>query len=432
MTTGELSRVVAPATALSDAVSALLESPLTPLADHELLSLLREGEAARRRLELLDARLIAEVQQRNLPAKYSTRSVKTLLTEMLTVSPQEAGRRVRQAEVLTARIGFSGEALPPLLPASAVARADGTITSEHVAVIERAIDRLPATVPAAEVDKAEAFLVEQARVFHARSLVGIARQLRETLDPDGTCDDVEQQRRRRHLSLMPLSDGMYRLCAELDGETAALAHTVLHSLAAPRPDADGGERDERTGGQRLHDAFAAVLKLALRARQLPRSGGVPATVLITMTAEQYETRAGLVTTSFGQRLTVGQALRLADEASIGWIVRNGHGAVLRLGRKLRLATPSQTLALIARDQGCAFPGCDQPPEWTEKHHIIPWARGGGTDVDNLVLLCGFHHDRIDTSPHPTGWTIAMRGGLPWFIPPAWLDPEQKPRRNSRR
>jgi hypothetical protein len=150
-------------------------------------------------------------------------------------------------------------------------------------------------------------------------------------------------------------------------------------------------------------------------------------VLISMTAEQFQTRTGLASTSYGQHLSVDQALRLADEAAIAWIVHNSTGGILNYGTTQRLASPKQTLALIARDQGCAFPGCTSPPEWTERHHITPWRDGGQTDLNNLCLLCDHHHDRINTG----GWTITMNDGLPWFTPPPWLDPEQKPRLNNR-
>jgi len=39
----------------------------------------------------------------------------------------------------------------------------------------------------------------------------------------------------------------------------------------------------------------------------------------------------------------------------------------------------------------------------------------------------FHHDRIDAG----GWSVHRREGVPWFTPPAWLDPDQRPRRNRR-
>jgi hypothetical protein len=201
---------------------------------------------------------------------------------------------------------------------------------------------------------------------------------------------------------------------------------VRSFAVAPRPTTEG-DRDDRTPKQRLHDAFRSVLKLALRAGDLPGSGGLPATVLIPMTAEQFETGTGLASTSYGQKLSVPVALRLAGQASVGWVLHGSTGAILNHGTKQRLATRSQTLALIARDKGCAFPGCADPPEWTEKHHIKPWRTGGRTDLDNLVLLCDYHHDRIETSD----WTIEVRDGLPWFTPPAWIDPQQTPRRNVR-
>jgi uncharacterized protein DUF222/HNH endonuclease len=293
-------------------------------------------------------------------------------------------------------------------------------------VISQAIDKLPVTTPVEEVDAAETFLVTQAQILDSATLRNVARQLLDRLDPDGSLADEDRQRRHRYLSCTPSGDGMYRLLANLDAETAALAMSILHSLAAPQPSGNG-DRDERSAGQRMHDAFRAVLKLALRAGKLPRSGGVPATVLITMTTEQFESRTGLAATSFGQRMRVDQALRIADEASITWVVHDSVGGILNYGTSQRLASGSQTLALIARDKGCTFPGCSAPPEWTEKHHIIPWSRGGRTDLDNLCLLCDWHHDRIGSG----GRQVVMQAGVPSFIPPAWLDPDQRPRRNER-
>ena len=274
---------------LSAVVDEVAGLELDRLGADELLELVRGVETVKRRVEALDAKLIPQVQQRNVPARHMLRSVAVLLSELLNLSPREARRRVSDAEVLGPRRAVTGEALPPLLPATAAARAAGAITAEHVTVIEHTIDALPARLPVGEVERAEALLVEQAHLFHARTLTGIARQLRDTLDPDGTLTDTEDQHRRRSVSLTPRVDGMWRLAGDLDGEAAALAQTVLHSLAAPKPDPQTGERDPRTGSQRLHDALASVLKRALRAGELPKSGGVPATVLITMTVEQTAT-----------------------------------------------------------------------------------------------------------------------------------------------
>ena len=114
---------------------------------------------------------------------------------------------------------------------------------------------------------------------------------------------------------------------------------------------------------------------------------------------------GTVETSTGDVLSIAEALRLAAEAEIVSVVMTGTGRPLHLGRTRRCATTSQTFALIARDGGCSFPGCTVPPEWCERHHITGWASGGLTDIDNLTLLCGYHHtyfatSRLDRHPQP--------------------------------
>jgi len=132
---------------LQSAVDEVAELGFDRLGEDELLELVRGVEMVKRRVEALDAVLIPQLQQRNLPARYSTRSVATLLSELLVFSPGEARRRVRQAELLTPRVTTSGEVLPPLLPVTAQARAAGAITAEHVTVIEHTIDA--ATGPSA-------------------------------------------------------------------------------------------------------------------------------------------------------------------------------------------------------------------------------------------------------------------------------------------
>ena len=431
MTTAVVSGAVAQAAVVLDAVTALVETPLTSLSDDELLQVMRLAEQARRRLEAFDQTVIAEAQVRALPGKFLQRSTARFLAGVLNLSPTEAAARVRHAHYLGPRVALTGDPLEPLLPVAATARAAGTLSSKQVDVIIAAIKRLDSS-PVLGVDvvaEAETFLVEQAGHFDATSLSVVAQRLVDTLDPDGTLADEKAQRARRFVSLAPTGHGTTRISGELDAETAAMAMAVLHSLAAPKRSGvgDKSEPDPRTPGQRMHDAVKSLLRMALRAGTLPRSGGIPATVLITMTAEQFQTGTGLATTSFGQKLTVPQAFRVAGEASIGWVVHNSKKQILNFGRTKRIASESQTLALIARDQGCAFPGCTDPPEWSERHHIIRWEHGGHTNVDCMCLLCDFHHDHLDNG----GWKIVMRDGVPEFIPPKWIDPAQKPQRNVR-
>jgi hypothetical protein len=413
-------------TATDRLCSALSDGAATALDSATVLQLVSQLELIRRKLETTDYDLIPELNRRAIPETYSTRSVRDFLVQYLRLSPREATARVTAADLLGPRIAVTGQPLPATLTATSLARRAGQITTEHANVILDSMHKLPHSLPAQTIEQAEAFLAEHAHRFDPRTLRGIARQQRDTIDPDGAEPDEHEHTRRRRLTCGDTGDGMGFINGDLDTETTALAQTVLHSLAAPRP-TDATGPDTRTAGQRLHDAFRELLKLGLRAGDLPRSGGVPASVIITMTAEQFETGTGLAHTSFGQRLHVTQALRLADEASIAWLVHNSQGGILNYGHKQRIATQKQTLALIARDGGCTFPGCDKPPEWTERHHVIPWTVSQRTRLDELCLSCDYHHDRHLKQ----GWTITIRDGVPWYTPPAWLDPEQKPIRHHR-
>jgi hypothetical protein len=119
---------------------------------------------------------------------------------------------------------------------------------------------------------------------------------------------------------------------------------------------------------------------------------------------------------------------MANQADIVPAVLARTGAVLGLGRTRRIASPHQTLALYARDGGCSFPGCDRAPEWCERHHLIPWIDGGETNLNNLTLLCRYHHHNFATR----GWTGCINSdGIPEWRPPRSVDRDQKPSINTR-
>jgi hypothetical protein len=84
-------------------------------------------------------------------------------------------------------------------------------------------------------------------------------------------------------------------------------------------------------------------------------------------------------------------------------------------------------ALIIRDKGCAFPGCDRPPRYCQAHHVNEWVKHRGvTALHNLVNLCARHHRVI----HHTPWEVDIRDGQAWFIPPDYVDPTRTPQRNT--
>ena len=88
------------------------------------------------------------------------------------------------------------------------------------------------------------------------------------------------------------------------------------------------------------------------------------------------------------------------------------GDVLDVGRKTRTISPAIRRALTARDTRCQFPGCTA--RRCDAHHVVHWAEGGVTALDNLVLLCRRHHRLL----HEGGYTAGrdVEGALRFVRP----------------
>ena len=65
-------------------------------------------------------------------------------------------------------------------------------------------------------------------------------------------------------------------------------------------------------------------------------------------------------------------------------VANEAGRAVDVGRRTRSIPPATRRALTTRDGCCQFPGCERSRR-VDAHHIVHWAHGGRTDLDNLVL-----------------------------------------------
>ncbi len=410
--------------AVSAAVDRLLAVSWEAESDADVVALLGRFEVMKRRLPAVDHALVHQVESRALPAARLCRSTAVFLRAELRLSPREAAARVRAAHDLGPRQALSGPDLDPLLPVVAAAQRAGAVSAEHARIIATTLDALPAAV-CAEVGEQ----VEQALTHHAHNLDPVllahtARRLTDTLDPDGTLTEDHDHHRRRALTVHQHPDGSGTLVAHLTPTCLARVHAVLDALAAPQPSSDSGP-DTRTPAQRRHDALDHMCRRLLAGGRLPSTGGIPATVLLTLTLDQLESRLGHATTTHGGTLTIPAALALAAEAEVVPLVLSSRGAVLHLGRTRRLATAAQRLALTTRDGGCSFPGCDAPPRWNEVHHIHHWARGGSTDIATMTNLCPYHHDNAERQ----GWTPRMINSIPHWIPPSHVDPTRTPRRN---
>ncbi|MGH8962620.1 MAG: DUF222 domain-containing protein [Jatrophihabitantaceae bacterium] len=348
-----------------------------------------------------------------------------LARDVLRIGVGEANARRKAAEALGRRRALTGELLPSIYARVAAAQASGSVAVDAARVITGLIDKLPDAIRCEQDLAVETFMLEQAAILDLDALKLIARRLESTLDPDGTFKDGSYRRKHRDVRFTVRSDGSCH--GEFDGtaEFTEWLRTTLDTLARPQPEADG-VKDDRTPGQRRHDGLLAAFKLLARANQLPACAGITTSVILTMSQRAYTTGEGTATTGHGAILPAEEARSwIGGDARILPVKLGPMKRVDAYGTAHRLFTETQRLAMIARDHGCAFPGCTAPPQWTEAHHVVPYAQGGPTSVDSGVLLCGYHHDTHEQH----GWTCTMINRLPHWVPPRWRDPDQVPVRN---
>lgn len=220
-----------------------------------------------------------------------------------------------------------------------------------------------------------------------------------------------------------------------DRDTRTAADTVFPGAeGAPETDLDW-----RSRAQKLLDGLVGACQVALASGSLPATGGLRPQVMVTIDYKDLITRLqdpggrragsgdgpGSGTLPFTGSVTASTVRKIACDADIIPVVLGGEGRVLDIGRASRVFPPHIRKALTARDQGCAFPGCTIPASWCEAHHISYWSHGGSTGTENGALLCSHHHHVI----HKDQWTIDVRAGVPWFIPPPHIDPRRRAQRN---
>ncbi|MCK9921022.1 HNH endonuclease [Frankia sp. AgPm24] len=421
----------------------------------------------------LDARLAAvrsimllEAQDRGLASNDGAIDLARWLAGRLVLPKSEAARQVALAEKLFAGpYRATGEAL-------AAAR----ISADHALVIMEGLDVLPEHLPEAVRAKAEAHLLEDASQLDWRQLKRAAIRLREQLtqvdtspggddphedsrtgehsgsrgcageesegeDEGGSCEsgaggDVDgtfagggrwhDPLDARGLTFVDTPEGTTLIRGELDAEGAALLRTALDGLSAPAP-GKNGVRDLRSPARRRADALVEFVRRALSADVGPAAGGTRPHLTVVI---GWDTFLGdgnePAMTEWGLPLSREAILRISCDAQVGRIILGPDSVPLDVGRSERIVPPHIRRALVSRDVCCAFPYCDRPSSWCDAHHVKHWVDGGETKIDNLVLLCSRHHRRV----HREKWQIVVSGDRrPSFIPPSFIDPQRRPRRN---
>ncbi len=289
------------------------------------------------------------------------------------------------------------------------------------------------------------------------------------------CDENELEKirhRSRCFSVFPDEEGMYLVRGRLDPEVGAMLMRAIDAandalfrastseeiepkqrradavgLLAERAlavgfgcaersgaAAEGKHRDgKRTDGERTSDApseHTAEHKAGADIVPLSGSRAERYQVVLYVDASTLEngSEPGRSELEDGTRVSAETSRRLSCDASVvritkapGGEVHDGSahggsapdGEVLDIGRKTRTIPPALRRALEARDRGCRFPGCGL--RFTDAHHVRHWADGGETKLENLILLCRFHHRLV----HEEGYTVHFpRGERPYFLDPS--------------
>lgn len=190
---------------------------------------------------------------------------------------------------------------------------------------------------------------------------------------------------------------------------------------ANNTDTDPGDTlMEHRHPQLLADAFVALIRKATTgagsgssSAPSPRNGAVLALYNLGDVAERLID---------GAPLPIETIRRMACEAGIMTGGVDDHGAVLYLGRQVRLASPAQRLALQTMYSGCT--NCGSNWAWCDMHHIVPWDLGGPTDLDNLAPLCKRCHHLF----HEGRWRMVSPalGVIEIFTPTGYVHKTVRP------
>ena len=95
----------------------------------------------------------------------------------------------------------------------------------------------------------------------------------------------------------------------------------------------------------------------------------------------------------GRQATDVALSRILCDSSQVLVTEDRAGNPLHVGRKTRRISSSLRRALRRRESVCQFPGCTHT-RFLHAHHVHHWARGGKTDIENMLNLCTRHHHDV--------------------------------------
>jgi hypothetical protein len=329
------------------------------------------------RLEASAARLLATVHGRGIPAGDGASSTSAW-------AQSHTGQRFSDAKASL----DAGQACESL-PLTAKAWAQGEISAGAARTICRGRRAGHEDVYGA---------IEETLVGYAasRDVRGLDLMIRHYQTRADALDDTEPSD-RNHLHHSHTGN-RWILDADHDEFSGAIIDAAINA-ATDKP----REGDDRSPAKRRAEALTRICRFFLDHADLPVEGGEVPHVSIIVNWDAIND--GVPTTGCDLALTPGDIGQLLCEANVSRIVMGSDSIPLDVGRATRNPSKGLRRAVVVRDRHCRFPGCDRRPSWSQTHHVVPWLPDGETKLDNLVLLCDFHHHVV----HKPGWAATFDG-----------------------
>lgn len=372
---------------------------------------LEEVLAAARQLDLLACRLVERADRSGTFSLDGAVSASAYLRLKSNERPGWASKRV-----------WAGRAITDRLPFTAKQWEAGRLGLEHAAVIDEATRWSKDEVLVSEIDR----ILSEAAANGATpgDLEKLADRVKAERAPADAAEKAKRQYRDQKLNASKTFGGMIRVDGWLDPEAGDLLISTLAYFTPKGPSADQLLADPSLFEPIAFRRAQALMQMCRHAMAHAQScngepGGREA-VFVGIGLESLLSGIGTGASSSsagGTPLTAAAVRRKACDAKVIPAVFGTAGQVLDLGRETRLASPALRAAIVLRDGGCVFAGCDRPPSFCEVHHRQHWADGGPTDRGNCDLLCSRHHHLC----HEGGWGMSIGADTqrtPYFQPPS--------------
>jgi hypothetical protein len=254
--------------------------------------------------------------------------------------------------------------------------------------------------------EAEAALVEMAlagTTNHVERIVSAYRRCEQT-----AADTDRQQHERRTLHHAIDDDGSIVITIRLPAESGLAVLSAVEQFVSDERPAPGDPVEPLP--VRRADAIVALAHAASGSGAGGgRRGASPYLVTLHVEPEALTEPGGsgrcevvgsgdAVDHPIG--VSAATAMRVCCDAEVETYVADPAGTPLFMGRRTRLVRGLLRRAVEARDGRCRFPGCSRRGR-VDAHHAVHWLHGGRTDLDNVLLLCPFHHRAM----HEGGWEV---------------------------